>query len=131
MTYNLIDLKIYSPIEMFLDESIKRLTFQGKEGFLTILPNHIDYISSFDTNVMNFIDMNNNKKFIALTNGILVKYADKVRLTAYKAILGNTLGELREKINQISENENNIEKEINKNLKQLEYYMLNNLTELK
>lgn len=131
MSYNLIDLKIYSPIELFLDESVKRLTFQGKEGFLTILPNHIDYVSSFETNVMNFIDENNNKKFIALTNGVLIKYADKVRLMAYKAILGDSLKELREKIDIISDNENNIEKEINKNLKQLEYYMLNNLTELK
>ncbi len=131
MTYNLIDLKIYSPIEMFFDDNIKRLTFQGKEGFLTILPNHIDYVSSFDTNIMNIVDANNNKKFIALSNGILVKYADKVRLSTYKAILGNSLEELKTKINIISENEGNIEREINKNLKQLEYYMLNNLTKLK
>jgi len=131
MSFDLIDLKIYSPVELILDESVKELTFQGKEGFLTILSNHIDYVSSFETNVMNFIDANGEKRFIALTNGILVKYANKVRLTAYKAILGNSLEELKEKIDEISNNDNNIEREINKNLKQLEYYMLNNLTELK
>ncbi|HSQ98226.1 MAG TPA: F0F1 ATP synthase subunit epsilon [Rickettsiales bacterium] len=131
MTFNLIDLKIYSPIEMFFDENIKKLTFQGKEGILTILPNHIDYVSSFDTNVINVVDKDNKEKFIALSNGILTKYADKIRLTAYKVIVGNNLNELKEKIKEISKNEGELEKEINKNLKQLEYYMLNNLTELK
>lgn len=127
----IIDLKIYSPIEMFLDEDVKKLTFKGKEGYLTILPNHIDYVSSFETNVMTFIDKNDNEKYIALNNGILVKYSNKVRLTAYKVLIGNSIKELREKINQATELENDIEKEINKNLKQLEYYMFNNLVNLK
>lgn len=131
MTFSLIDLKIYSPTEMFFDENIKKLTFQGKEGVLTILPNHIDYVSSFSTNVVNVVDKNDKEIFIALSNGVLVKYADKLRLTAYKVIIGNDLKELRDKIKEVSKNEGELEKEINKNLKQLEYYMLNNLTELK
>ena len=39
--------------------------------------------------------------------------------------------QLKIKTKELSEKEENIEKEINKNLKQLEYYMLNNLTELR
>lgn len=116
---------------MVVDEDVEKLTFQGKEGFVTILPNHIDYVSSFDTNIMNFVDINGNKKFVALNNGILVKYSDRVRLTAYKVIMANSLNELKEKINDANINEEDIEKEINKNLKQLEYYMFNNLVNMK
>ncbi len=128
---NTIDLKIYSPIEILLDEEVQKLTFQGKEGYLTILPNHIDYVSSFESNIMSYIDRHNNQRFIALNNGILVKYSNKVRLTAYKAIIGNSLKDLKTKINEVVEKENDIEKEINKNLKQLEYYMFNNLVNMK
>lgn len=128
---NMMNLKIYSPIEMFLDEDVKKLTFKGKEGVTTILPNHIDYVSSFETNIMSYVDKDGNKKFMALNNGVLVKYANKVRLTAYKAILGDSLEELKKKINQATETEGNIEKEISKNLKQLEYYMFNNLVNMK
>lgn len=128
---NMIDLKIYSPIEILLDEEVKKLTFQGKEGYLTILPNHIDYVSSFESNIMSYIDRDNNQRFIALNNGILVKYSNKVRLTAYKAIIGNSLKDLKAKINEVVEKEDDIEKEINKNLKQLEYYMFNNLVNMK
>ena len=32
--FNLLDLKIYLPTEIFLDKSIKKLTFKGKEGYL-------------------------------------------------------------------------------------------------
>jgi len=127
----LIDLKIYSPIEMLLDEEVKKFTFQGKEGYVTILPNHIDYVSSFETNIMNYINRDGNRKFVALNNGVLVKYSNKVRLTAYKAIIGDDLDDLKAKINEVVEEEDNIEKEINKNLKQLEYYMFNNLINLK
>jgi F-type H+-transporting ATPase subunit epsilon len=131
MSYELIDLKIYSPTDMLFGDNVKKLTFRGKEGILTILPNHIDYVSSFDTNIINFVDKNDKQRFIALSNGILVKYADKVRLTAYKVVIDNNLYDLKEKIKEISNNEDKIEKEINKSLKQLEYYMLNNLTNLK
>ena len=42
--FNLLDLKIYLPTEIFLDKSIKKLTFKGKEGYITILPNNVDYV---------------------------------------------------------------------------------------
>ena len=131
MTYKLIELKIYSPTEILFEGNIKKINFQGKEGFLTILPNHIDYVSSFDTTIINLIDENNKEFFLALGNGVLVKYADRVRITAYKGIVAESLEKLDLKMKELNEKEDNIEKEINKNLKQLEYYMLNNLVELK
>lgn len=129
--FEVLDLKIYLPTEIFLDNDVKKLTFKGKEGYLTILPNHIDYVSSFNTNIMTFIDSNNKEGFIALNNGILVKYSNKLRITAYKAIFGSSLEDLKKKIYDNAELENDIEKEINKNLKQLEYYMYNNLVNIK
>ena len=128
---NIIDLKIYSPTEILFDEEVKKLTFQGKEGYLTILPNHIDYVSSFESNIMSCIDKDNNQKFIALNSGILVKYSNKVRLTAYKAVIGDSLNDLKIKINEAIEGEEDIVKEINKNLRQLEYYMFNNIVNMK
>ena len=131
MTYKLIELKIYSPTEILFEDNVKKINFQGKEGFLTILPNHIDYVSSFDTTIINLIDENNKEFFLALGNGVLVKYADRVRITAYKGVVAESLETLELKMHALNEREDNIEKEINKNLKQLEYYMLNNLVELK
>lgn len=127
----ILDLKIYLPTEIFLDKDIKKLTFKGKEGYLTILPNHIDYVSSFETNIITFVDTDGKEGFIALNNGTLVKYSNKLRLTAYKAIFGESLEDLKKKIYETAEFEDDIEKEINKNLKQLEYFIYNNLIEMK
>lgn len=129
--FKIIDLKIYSPTELLLDEEVKKFTFVGKEGYLTMLPNHIDYVSSFETNIASYINVKNEKKFVVLSDGILVKYANKIRINTYKAIFGNTMEELKIKIDKNKENENDIEKEINKNLKKLEYYMFNNLVNIK
>ena len=126
-----MELKIYSPTDILFEDNVKKINFQGKEGFLTILPNHIDYVSSFDTTIINLIDENNKEFFLALGNGVLVKYADRVRITAYKGIIAESLVKLDLKMHELNEREGDIEKEINKNLKQLEYYMLNNLVELK
>ena len=125
--FNLLDLKIYLPTEIFLDKSIKKLTFKGKEGYITILPNHVDYVSSFNTNIMTFVDADGKEGFLALNDGIFVKYSNRLIVTAYKAIFGDSLEDLKNKIYKNAELENDLEKEINKNLKQLEYYIYNEI----
>ena len=130
MSYKKIELKIYSPTEILLDTDVKKIKFQGKEGNLTILPNHADYVSSFDSTIIELLDENNKKIFLALSTGVLVKYANRVRITAFKGLSAETISKLNEKMMELNEKEENVEKEINKSLKQLEYYMFNNLTKL-
>jgi hypothetical protein len=50
----ILNLRIYTPNQLFLEEVITKISVYGKEGFYTILPNHIDYISSFDDGVLVF-----------------------------------------------------------------------------
>jgi alternate F1F0 ATPase F1 subunit epsilon len=129
--FKTLDLKVYLPTEILLDVNIKKITFKGKSGYITILPNHLDYISSFDNNVMKYIDENNKERFIASNSGILIKYADKIKIITYKAIMGSTLEKLNQKILETSEEENELEKESNAISKQLEYFLLNNLASMK
>ena len=44
MTVNILDLKVYTPTKLILDEDVKKLKLKGREGNITFLPNHIDYI---------------------------------------------------------------------------------------
>ncbi len=126
-----LDLKIHLPTEIFLEKDVEKLNFKGKESYLTILQNHIDYISSFDTNILNFVDTDGKEGFIALTNGILVKYSNKIKITAYKAIFGESIEDLKKQFHKITDHESDLEKEITKNLKELEYYIYSNLFNVK
>lgn len=122
-----INLKIYTTTELILDENVSKINFRGKEGWVTLLPKHADYISSFDVNIMSYVDKNNEKKYVALHKGSLIKCKENVKITTLKAIKGNSEDDLKNKIKEIIEKEEETEKQIDINLKKLEYFIFENL----
>jgi alternate F1F0 ATPase F1 subunit epsilon len=126
---NAFNLKIYSPSDIILDMEVKKVFIETLEGQLTILPHFADYVGSFGSNVMTFVDSDDKRKYVALNSGIFVKYVDTMCVTAYSAVVGDTLEYLKEKLQQSTVNEIN-DKEINRHLGKLNEYLFNNLKEL-
>ena len=54
----ILNLRIYTPNKLFVDETIKKITVYGNEGCFTILPKHLDYVSSFDDCMLYFTKTN-------------------------------------------------------------------------
>jgi alternate F1F0 ATPase F1 subunit epsilon len=127
----IVNLEVYSLTEKLLSVDIKKLTFKGKEGYVTILPNHIDYVSSFDSNILSYVDEKDEEKFVALNKGIFTKNKNKIKVTTYHAFIGDNIQSLNEKVkNSLTENEN-FEKIVNTSSKQLEFFLFNNLIGMK
>ena len=80
MTVNILDLKVYTPTKLILDEDVKKLKLKGREGNITFLPNHIDYISSFNSNIITYINEYDIKKYIMVDDGILIKYSNNIQI---------------------------------------------------
>lgn len=131
MTVNILDLKVYTPTKLILDEDVKKLKLKGREGNITFLPNHIDYISSFNSNIITYINEYDIKKYIMVDDGILIKYSNRIRITTNKAVVGNSIEEVKNKMNNITSENEEIKGEITQNLEQLEYYLFNDLVKLK
>ncbi|MDR2526345.1 MAG: F0F1 ATP synthase subunit epsilon [Rickettsiales bacterium] len=123
-------LEIYTPTEVIINESIKSISLTAKEGQIKILPNHADYVTVFSSNIVDYTDINGNDKIIAVNDGILVKYGGTVCISTYSVVIGDTLEDIRQKIKDNAKAEQEKMKEINKIMKELDFYLLNNLKDL-
>jgi len=128
-----IDLKVFLPACVLLELSVKKLTFRdGDVGdILTILPHHVDYVSSFSTNIITYVSLNDEVGHVVLENGVLVKCAHAVKIVAYRAIIENNLCDVEKQAHELRSSESDIEKEIKNSIRQLEYYMFNHLVNIK
>ena len=79
----ILNLRIYTPEKLVVDEVIKKISLTGQEGNYTILPNHIDYLSSFDDSIINFIKDDNEKIYLRLSHGIMVKCGREIQISTF------------------------------------------------
>ena len=124
---NILNLRIYTPNKLFIDETITKITVYGKEGCFTILPRHIDYVSSFDDCILYFKKENKDMVFVGVNQGILVKSGREIQVSTFNAVNGgSSLEELKnilkiniykDKIdNKIRNSLHNIEKDLFKDI---------------
>ena len=93
---SILNLRIYTPDRLFIDETITKITVYGKEGCFTILPKHIDYISSFDDCILYFEKENKDIVFVGVNQGILVKSGREIQISTFNAVNGgSSLDELK------------------------------------
>lgn len=131
---NILNLRIYTPEKLVLEEEILKITVNGEEGSFTILPRHIDYISSFNDCIIYYTDKNEKVKFIAVNQGILTKTGRNIEISTFHIITGNSLQELKNNMNEMaskSEDLANYDQKINQNLKQIEFNLFKKIMEFK
>lgn len=103
----ILNLRIYTPEKLAIDEVIKKISLNGREGSYTILPNHIDYLSSFGNSMVNFIKDDGEKIYLRLNQGILVKCGREIQISTFGiSEIGenNTENELEEKLKNTLKN---------------------------
>jgi F-type H+-transporting ATPase subunit epsilon len=112
-------LKVYAPSDIFLDREVKKVVAESPAGSFCILPRHIDYVTALTTGILSYLTPEDEERFLAIDEGVLVKLADEVRVAAEWVIAGE-LGELRQQIEQIMLNEGEREKKTRGSMARLE-----------
>lgn len=124
---DILNLKIYTPDKLVLNETILKLSVDGKEGNFSIMPKHIDYISSFSDGIISYTDTNNAVNFLAVNQGVLVKTGRNIEISTFHVALGTDLKDLKNKVKELALKSEEIvetDKKINISLKKMEYTML-------
>ncbi len=124
----ILNLKIYTLNQLFLEEVIKKVSVYGKEGLYTIFPNHQDYVSSFDDGMLYFEKENGEKIYIGINQGILTKCGREVQISTFNSIYGgNSIEELKKTVEKAiieSQNKIEIDKKLKISLKKIELELL-------
>ena len=87
-------LRVFTPVQTFLETEISKIDFEALDGFFTLLPKHVDFASAMPPNILHFKTLDGQTKYMACNRGIVVKKGDEVSLSVHKAVLSDSLQSL-------------------------------------
>lgn len=91
-------LKILLPAKVLLEEEVEKITAEAENGFFTILPRHVDFVSALVPSIFTYVASGGSEQYLALDEGILVKQGDFLYVSAARAVQGESLEVLQETV---------------------------------
>lgn len=89
-----MELKILLPAGVLLEEEVAKVTAEAENGFFTMLPRHIDFVSALVPGIFSYLTADGEERFIALDEGVIVKQGEQVYVSAARAVPGDDLEQL-------------------------------------
>jgi len=97
----MINLKILLPEKTFLKKEVKKIVAEAENGWFCLLPKHVDFTTSLTPGILILTTLEEKDVFLAIDEGILVKYGEKVIISTRNAIEGEDLGELKNRVEEV------------------------------
>jgi len=97
----MINLKILLPEKTFLKKEVKKIVAEAENGWFCLLPKHVDFTTSLTPGILMLTTPEEKDVFLAIDEGILVKYGEKVIISTRNAIEGEDLGELKNRVEEV------------------------------
>ena len=113
-------LTVLTPLGVVLKTKALKVTMETLNGYYTLLPKHVDFISALGPNIVQYYDENSNEKYVACHNGIVVKKGSSVTISVQDAILGDKLDELEVSLAKAYKQNEEKRKELNTAMARLE-----------
>ncbi|MDY6826845.1 MAG: F0F1 ATP synthase subunit epsilon [Bacillota bacterium] len=123
-------LKILLPARVELDAEVDKVTAEAENGFFTILPRHIDFVAALVPGIFTYFTPDGGEHFLALDEGVLVKQADLVSVSAARAMPGDDLAVLQDTVENELKNLSESEKKARTVMTHLEADTLRRFTRL-
>ncbi|MGV2829602.1 F0F1 ATP synthase subunit epsilon [Myxosarcina sp. GI1(2024)] len=124
-------LKILIPTEVFLETTVEQVNAEAKNGDFGILPNHIDFVAALAPGVLSAYASDREEEiYIAIDEGILVKYGDEVLVSTKQAIRGVDLETLHRTVVEEFTHLDEQQKTIRTALAKLETGMMRGILEM-
>ena len=91
-------LKVWVPTEVSLDEEVTKVKAEAENGWFTILPRHIDFVTALVPGVLSYQPPGQPVKYLAIDRGILVKCGPEVAVSTRNVVRGDELATLHEAV---------------------------------
>ncbi len=89
-------LKVLLPTDVFLEEEARKVVAEAPNGSFCLLPRHVDFVTALVPGLLSYETNQGEELFIAVNEGILVKYRQEVLVSTSHAALGRELGTLKQ-----------------------------------
>jgi F-type H+-transporting ATPase subunit epsilon len=89
-------LKILLPFQIFLEQAdVGRIVAETREGFFGVLPHRRDCVAALVPGIFSYAVAAGSEMYVAIDEGVLVKFGSEVLVSVRRAIGGADLGQLR------------------------------------
>jgi F-type H+-transporting ATPase subunit epsilon len=89
-------LKLLTPIEVLVDETVAKINAEGPEGLFCLLPRHCDWVAALVPGIASFVTLDGRETFVAVDQGVLIKCGRDVVISVRRAVRDGDLACLRE-----------------------------------
>lgn len=124
-------LRVFMPTETLVDETVTKVIAEAEDGAFCLLPRHVDFVAALVPGILIFADAQGEERFLAVDEGTLVKAADEVRVSTFKAVIGKDLARLRQTVDESFRRLDEHEREARSALARLEAGTLRGFAEWK
>lgn len=124
-------LRIILPLQICVDAEVSKISAEGAGGSFTLLQRHVDCLNDVARGILSFTRPNGEETYYAIDSGILTKVGSDVSVSTRDAIEGPHLGELRRRMQEEFQVEDERERKANTAASRLEADMVRRLMDLR
>ncbi len=89
-------LQVLLPDRRLIDAQVQKIFAESGMGFFTLLPRHIDLVTTIEPGLLTYTTMDEQEIHLAVDHGILVKRAADVLVSVNRAMCGEDLRTLQQ-----------------------------------
>lgn len=93
-----MQLSVFLPERIALEQTVKKIVAEGESGSFGLLPRHVDYVEALVPGVMSLVGVDDEERFVAIDEGVLVKCGSEVLVSVRDAVIGTELGTLEQTV---------------------------------
>lgn len=127
----LMQLKVFSPVGIILNQPVKKIDFEGLDGFWTLLPKHVDMVNALKPSIVSYQTNDDQTRYMACNKGVIVKKNNEISISTKLAILDDSLEKLQKTIAVDFKQMEEERKEVNTTMARLEIGLVKGLQTLK
>lgn len=92
-------LQVLVPERVLLERPVTKVVAEAEDGCFGLLPRHVDFVAPLTTGILSYVDADDGReRFLATSDGVLVKRGDEVLVSVRSAVGGEHLGELEHRV---------------------------------
>ena len=125
-----MELKVITPTEIVLSCPIQKIMIEGIDGFRTLLPKHMDFITALKPSIVTYTTQD-HPMYLACNQGLFVKCGDQISISTPWAVIGSDLTKLKQQIKQAFQEMDQQRKEVGVSMARLEIGLTKGLVQLR
>ena len=91
----MMNLKVLLPSKVLIDEKVNKVIADARNGYFCLLPRHVDFATALEPGILSYQGEKGEEVFLAVDEGILVKFGEEVLVSTRNAMRSPDLDQLK------------------------------------